>query len=147
MNRLTQFIGLLFVIGLLLIITSFRAYSKLNELCSKKLRTHLRWCMSIGSVLITISIMYMTCVKNQGCKCDFDIDAGWKIYLTLFILVVMGIILVSLASGIRSEIKSGQCKDNLGSLPSILMGIGITLIVLPVIYIGILIYTKVQIEK
>lgn len=142
MNRLTLFIGLLFVIGILLVITSFMAYSKLTESCkSKKLRTYLRWCVIIGSVLLTISIMYIVCTTKKGCKCDFDIDAGWKIYLTLFILVTMGGLLVFLASGIRSEIKSAGCNVDLGSLPSVLMGIAITQIVLPVIYTGIVVYT------
>lgn len=142
MNRLTLFIGLLFVIGILLVVTSFMAYSKLTESCkSKKLRTYLRWCVITGSVLLTISIMYMVCTSKEECKCNFNIDAGWKIYLTLFILVVMGGFLVFLASGISSEIKSAGCNVDLGSLPSVLMGIAISQIVLPVIYIGIVVYT------
>lgn len=142
MNRLTLFISLLFVIGILLVITSFMTYSKLTELCkSEKLRTYLRLCVIIGSVLLTISIMYMICTQKKGCKCDFDIDAGWKIYLTLFILEVLGVFLVFLASGINSEIKTGGCNVDLGYLPSVLMGIAITQIVIPVIYTGIVIYT------
>jgi len=143
MNRLTLFVVLLFVIGLILVIISFTAYSKITESCkSKKLRSYLRWCVGVGSVLLTIGIMYFVCTKKEGCKCDFDIDAGWKIYLTLFILVVMGGFLVYLVAGIQREIKSGGCDIDLGSLLEVLWGISIAQIVLPLIYTGIVLYTK-----
>jgi len=85
--------------------------------------------------------MYFVCTKRKGCKCDFNIDAGWKIYLTLFILVAMGGFLVYLVAGIQSEIKSGGCDIDLGSLPGVLWGISIAQIVLPLIYTGIVLYT------
>ncbi len=143
MNRLILFIFLLFVIGLILVITTFTAYSKITETCkSKKLRSYLRWCLIIGSFLITIAIMYFMCNIREGCNCDFNIDSGWKIYLTLFILVTMGVFLVYLVSGIQREIKSGGCDIDLGSLPGVLLGISIAQIVLPIIYTGIVLYTK-----
>lgn len=142
MNRLTLFIVLLFVIGLILVITTFTAYSKITESCkSKKLRSYLRWCVGVGSVLLTIAIMYFVCTKREGCKCDFNIDAGWKIYLTLFILVAMGGFLVYLVTGIQREIKTDGCDIDLGSLPGVLWVISIAQIVLPLIYSGIVLYT------
>ena len=87
---------LLFVIGILLIMVTFSAYSKLGSGCrSKDLRTKLRWAIGIGTTFVTISMGYTICVSREGCSCDFGERANWKIYIMLYIINGYGNIVIS----------------------------------------------------
>lgn len=139
-NLLHVFMFILFVIGLLLIITTFSAYSKLGSDCtSPGLRTKLRWAIGIGTVFFTLSIGYSVCVTRKGCKCDFGERATWKIYAMLIALMGMGGGLLALSTGIKSDLK--KCNVNLGSIPDIITGLAVVQIVLPALYIAWIVYS------
>jgi len=148
MKGLKLFIGLLFVIGILLVATSFIAYSKITDTCkSKSLRTYLQWCVGLGSALSTISIMYFVCTIKKGCECESNNVGGFKIHLILFVLAAIGGLLVFIVSGIQREIKSGGCDVDLGSILPVLWGISIAQLVLPIIYTVILSYTDKSVSS
>tara|TARA_B110000908_G_C10121127_1_gene387663 strand:+ start:64 stop:870 length:807 start_codon:yes stop_codon:yes gene_type:complete len=130
---------ILFAIGLLLIITSFSAYSKLGQCNNPELQTKLRWAIGVGTTFLTLSIGYSVCITRDSCDCDFGERASWKIYFMLLSLMGMGIALLILALGIKSDLK--KCNVDLGSAPNILTGLAITQIVLPAIYIIGVVYT------
>ena len=136
MKVLHLFMFLLFVIGLLLLMTSFTAYSKLDDTCrSDGLRSKLRLSICIGTVLVTLSIGYMVCLNKGGCKCDFGERSDWKIYSMLGVLMVMGGGLLALTIGIKNDAKKDGCHIDLGSIPDILIGLSIAQIIIPIAYI------------
>lgn len=140
MNILHIFMFLLFVIGVLLIITTFMAYSKLDNGCTSiKLRTKLRFAIGIGTACFTLSIGYLLCVTR--CKCSFGKRSNAKIYAMLVTLIGMGSGLLFLSTGIKSDLNVPGCKVDLGYLPDILTGLSISIIVLPVLLIAKLIYS------
>jgi hypothetical protein len=127
---------LLFVVGLLLIITTFTAYSKLDATCtSDSLRGKLRWAIGIGTTFVTLAIGYMVCLTKEGCKCDFGERSDWKIYTMLAVLMGMGGGLLALTIGIKNDVNSPDCHIDLGSAPDILMALSITQLVIPALYI------------
>lgn len=141
MNRLSIFISMFLVIGLLLIILSFLGFSKINKTCaSKKLRQNFRLCVIIGSVLTTISLMYMIC-GNENCKCEYNIDSNWKIHTTIFILFVMGVLLIIMATNIKKEIKSDGCDVNIDAITNLIIGVASLQILLSVIFSVFSVYT------
>ena len=103
-NLLHVFAFILIIVGLLLIITAFTAYSNINEDCtSSTLRDKLRNAIIIGTIFVTISIGYILCVIKRGCKCSFGTKSDWKIYLMLMLLMGMGSGLLSLTLSIKNE--------------------------------------------
>ena len=136
MKLLHLFMFLLFVVGLLLIITTFTAYSKLDATCtSDSLRGKLRWAIGIGTTFVTLAIGYMVCLKKEGCKCDFGERSDWKIYTMLAVLMGMGWGLLALTIGIKNDVNSADCHIDLGGVPDILMALSIAQLVIPVLYI------------
>ena len=142
MNLLHIFMFLLFAIGILLLMITLSADSKLGTDCtSKDLRTKLRMAIILGTVFLTISLGYAVCVMKKGCKCDFGQRATWKIYTMLAVLMGMGGFLLYLTLGIHSDLKKDGCKVDLGVIPTILMWLSIVQIVLPIMYIAYIVYT------
>lgn len=136
MKLLHLFMFFLFVVGLLLIITTFTAYSKLDATCtSDSLRGKLRWAIGIGTTFVTLAIGYMVCLTKEGCKCDFGERSDWKIYTMLAVLMGMGGGLLALTIGIKNDVNSADCHIDLGSVPDILMALSIAQLVIPVLYI------------
>jgi uncharacterized membrane protein YgcG len=141
-NLLHVFMVILFVIGVLLLITAFTAYSKLGNTCtSGSLRTKLRWAIGLGTTFASLSIGYAICIYKSGASCQLGESADWKIYSMLVTLMGMGIGLVVLTNGIKSDLKEPGCSVDLGSTPDILLGIAICSIVIPVLYIVYIIKT------
>lgn len=136
MNKITVFMFFLFVIGVLLTVTSFMGFSKLDATCkSTKLRNNLRICICIGAALMTMFIMYMICTKSKSCSCDFSNISRPKMYLLLIFLIVLGGVLLYLSASINAEIKSDGCNVDLGGLQLVLLGIAVAQIALPSIYL------------
>ena len=136
MKLLHLFMFFLFVVGLLLIITTFTAYSKLDATCtSDSLRGKLRWAIGIGTTFVTLAIGYMVCLTKEGCKCDFGERSDWKIYTMLAVLMGMGGGLLALTIGIKNDVNSADCHIDLGGVPDILMALSIAQLVIPVLYI------------
>jgi hypothetical protein len=136
MKLLHLFMFFLFVVGLLLIITTFTAYSKLDATCtSDSLRGKLRWAIGIGTTFVTLAIGYMVCLTKEGCKCDFGERSDWKIYTMLIVLMGMGGGLLALTIGIKNDVNSADCHIDLGGVPDILMALSIAQLVIPVLYI------------
>ena len=126
----------MFVVGLLLIITTFTAYSKLDATCtSDSLRGKLRWAIGIGTTFVTLAIGYMVCLTKEGCKCDFGERSDWKIYTMLAVLMGMGGGLLALTIGIKNDVNSADCHIDLGGVPDILMALSIAQLVIPMLYI------------
>ena len=136
MKLLHLFMFFLFVVGLLLIITTFTAYSKLDATCtSDSLRGKLRWAIGIGTTFVTLAIGYMVCLTKEGCKCDFGERSDWKIYTMLAVLMGMGGGLLALTIGIKNDVNSADCHIDLGGVPDILMALSIAQLVIPALYI------------
>ena len=136
MKLLHLFMFFLFVVGLLLIITTFTAYSKLDATCtSDSLRGKLRWAIGIGTTFVTLAIGYMVCLTKEGCKCDFGERSDWKIYTMLAVLMGMGGGLLTLTIGIKNDVNSADCHIDLGGVPDILMALSIAQLGIPVLYI------------
>ena len=136
MKLLHLFMFFLFVVGLLLIITTFTAYSKLDATCtSDSLRGKLRWAIGIGTTFVTLAIGYMVCLTKEGCKCDFGERSDWKIYTMLAVLMGMGGGLLALTIGIKNDVNSADCHIDLSGVPDILMALSIAQLVIPVLYI------------
>jgi hypothetical protein len=142
LNLLHIFMFLLFIIGLLLLITAFSAYSKIGPGCtSKSLKTKLRWAIGLGTTFVTMSIGYTVCVTKKGGKCQF-VPSNLKIYTMLGLLVGMGGGLLVLAISIKKELSSPSCNVDLGVTPEILIGLAIAQIVLPILYIIWILYSR-----
>ena len=147
MNLLHLFMLMLFVIGILLIIITFYAYSKLNDKCtSNALRTKLRISIGIGTAFVTMSFGYAICVRSQLCNCEFGERSNIKLYVMLFSLMSMGIGLLILTLGIKSDLTKGGCDVDLGIIPDVLTVISIIQIVIPVLYI-VYIYKKTDSDE
>jgi hypothetical protein len=154
-NLLHLFMFLIFVIGLLLLITAFSAYSKLTVGCtSASLKTKLRLAIGLGTTFVTIAIGYTVCLSKKGSMCQFGQRANWKIYTMLTTLMAMGGGLLVLATGIKSDLASPSCNVDLGVTPDILTGLGIAQIALPALYIVYILYSglpkgseKVEVEE
>lgn len=141
-NLLHLFMFMLFVIGLLLIITTFNAYSKLGNCNSTSLRTKLRWMTGLGSTFFTLSLGYGVCIYKAGNTCSFGKRANWKIYMMLVTLMIMGIGLLVLTFGINDELNKPGCNVDLGEIPNILIVLAFLQIFIPLLYIGWIIYSK-----
>ena len=138
MNTLKLFMALLFIIGTILIITSFDAYGKIKDKCdSEKLRANLRMSVCIGTVMVVISIMFFICTSATGCNCNYNANDGAPFYIILFLLMAMGGFLLYLSISINSELKSDGCDIDIGVFPTILMVISILQIILPISYMFI----------
>jgi hypothetical protein len=132
----------LFVIGFLLIITTFTAYSKLGSKCtSDGLRSKLRWAIGLGTTFVTVAIGYTVCITRDGCYCDFGDRASWKIYTMLVTLMGMGGGLLALTIGINSDLKKDGCTVDLGITTDMLMGLSIAGMVIPAMYIAYIVVT------
>jgi hypothetical protein len=143
MNILHIFMFTVFVIGLLLIITAFTAYSKLKNTCtSDSLRSKLRWAIGIGTSIVVLSIGYTVCLKKAGSTCDFGERTEWKMYIMLLSLFCIGVGLLTLTIGIKKDIKSKGCDIDLGIIPDILMVISIIQLIIPVLYVTYIIVKK-----
>lgn len=123
MFPLHVFVFMLFVIGVLLTTISFFAYSKLGDKCtSTTLRTKLRIAIAIGSALFSLAVGYYFCVNDSHCNCSFDTDK-MKINTMLTISLLLGVGLLVLTLGIKSELSKPDCNVDLGILPTLLLGI------------------------
>lgn len=145
----TLFVILLLIIGILLTLTSFTAYSRLTDKCtSKSLRTYLRWCIILGSILIMIGVTFFTCTNAYGCVRKFDIDATVKKYVLLSILLVMGIFIMVITGKIRNELKKDGCDVNIGFLTTSLWFLGSFQVAIPLLFIiGIFVKKREQVAK
>jgi hypothetical protein len=54
----------------------------------------------------------------------------------LSLLISTGAIALALIVGIKNDIKSSECKIDMGIIPDIIMALSIMQIVIPVLYIG-----------
>ena len=136
MALLHLFMLMLFIIGVLLIVVTFGAYGQLDETCTSiNLRNKLRWAILTGTVLITMSIGYMICVKSGACDCKFGERSNWKTNTMLVTLMGMGVGLLILTIGIKNDLNKGGCTVDLGTTTDILTGISIAQIVIPLLYI------------
>lgn len=141
------FVILLLTIGILLTLTAFSAYSKLTGKCtSKELRNHLRWCIVVGSILITIGVMFFTCTKSSGCVCKFNLDSTTKQYVLLSVLLLMGIFIMVITSKIQYELKKDGCNVDLGFLTTSLWFLASFQVAIPLLYL-IGIFVKKRREK
>jgi len=130
------FVILLLTIGIILTLTSFTAYSKLTDKCtSKDLRNYLRWCIVIGSILITIGVMFFTCTNSSGCVCKFNIDSSTKQYVLLSLLLIMGIFIMVITGKIQNELKKDGCDVDLGFLTTSLWILGSFQVAIPLLYV------------
>lgn len=145
----TLFVILLLIIGILLTLTSFSAYSRLTEKCtSVNLRTYLRWCIIVGSILITVGVMFFTCTNASGCICKFDIDSAVKQYVLLSILLVMGIFIMVITGKIENELKKDGCNVDLGFLTTSLWLLGSFQVAIPVLFvIGIFVKKQEEVKS
>jgi hypothetical protein len=140
-NLLHLFMIMLFTIGLLLIITSFNAFSKIGNCNSGSLKTKLRWAIGIGTTFFTLALGYGVCIYKAGNTCSFGKRANWKIYMMLAALMGMGICLLVLTFGIKDELKKPGCNIDLGGAPDILTVLAFAQIFVPALYIGWIIYS------
>ena len=133
MKLLHLFMGSIVITGLVLVITSFAAYSKLSGECtSSSLRGKLQAGIGLGTAFMTIGIGYIVCVIKGTCQ--FGEISDWKTYSILFLLLAIGSTILGLTLSIQSEIKSGTCNVDLGSLPTILIAIGSIQLSIPILY-------------
>ena len=134
MYYLHWFMILMSLIGLLLIITAFYSYTKLEGTCtSDSLKTKLRCAIGIGSTLLALGIGFSICVNN--CKCSFsDLDKN-RIYALVGISFISGIGLLVLTFSINTELNDSNCKVDLGIIPWILGLIATTQLLISTIYI------------
>lgn len=141
MSFLHFFMILMFLIGLLLIILSFFAYSKIGYECKKtssSLKTKLRVALGIGSTLLCLAIGFFICVTKSKCKCTFDNEFGkGKIYGLIGFCLMSGIGLLVLTFGIKSDLNEPDCKVDLGIIPWILGSIAIIQLLFSIVYITI----------
>jgi hypothetical protein len=138
---------LMFIIGLLLIITTFFAYYKLDNTCkSDALRIKLRLAISLGTMFATIAIGYMICLTKKAYKCDVS-RSNLKTYTMLTLFMVVGGGLLALTIGIKNDIKKTGCKIDLGIIPSVLMGLSIAQMVIPVLYMIYITVKKDDVNK
>jgi hypothetical protein len=136
MDLLHLFMFLMFIIGILLIITTFSTYSKLQDKCtSSDLRVKLRWAIGLGTTFITLAIGYGICVNKDGCNCYFGKRVNWKIYSLLAMLMTMGGGLLALTIGIKNDLKKDGCDLDIGATTTILMALSIAQIAIPAMYI------------
>ena len=135
-------------IGISLITLSFWGNSKLNKTCtsktSKTLRQYLKLCIGSGAIHTSISFMYLLC-GGKGNNCDDDIDSDKKIYITTAIMIFMGILLMIFSVGISKELKSDNCKIELGYLPHTLIGFASFQIFLGVLLIFLTMTSKKEV--
>jgi hypothetical protein len=130
------FMFMLFIIGLLLIIISFFAYSKLKSECtSSSLKTKLRIAIAIGSALFAIAIGYFYCINDSHCQCSFDLGDRLKINIMVGFSLLAGVGLLILTLGIKTELKNPNCTVDLGILPTMLIVLSAVQIVGSVGYI------------
>jgi len=143
------FVILLLIIGILLTLTSFTAYSRLTDECtSKNLRTYLRRCIILGSMLISVGVMFFTCTNSSGCVCKFDIDSTVKQYVLLSVLLVMGISIMVITDKIQNELKNNGCNVNIGFLTTSLWLLGSFQVAIPLLFvIAIFVNKREQVAK
>jgi len=142
------FVILLLIIGILLTLTSFTAYSRLTrKYTSNNLRKYLRWCIILGSILITIGVMFFTCTNASGCVCKFDIDSTIKQYVLLSILLVMGIFIMVITGKIQNELKNYRFDANLGFLTTSLWLLGSFQIAIPLLFVIGIFIKKQEVAK
>ena len=122
---LSGFMLITFIIGVLLIILTFNAYSNLGSCTSYGLRYKLKAAIILGTIFITIPIGYAFCIGNPKCNCDFGENAIWKINSLLVVSMGMGIGLLTLAIGIKNNLKDDDCNVDLGATPDVLLGLSI----------------------
>ena len=138
MSYLHFFMFLLFFIGILLVVLSFFAYSKLGDTCkSSSLKTKLNMGIGIGSTLLALSIGFFICVNRCECAFNDDLDQ-WKIYSLVAFSLASGIGLLALTFGIKSDLDKPGCKVDLGSLVWLLGIIAILLLLFSIVYIVVI---------
>jgi hypothetical protein len=139
MSYLHFFMILLFFIGMLLVIMSFFAYSKIKDTCkSEGLKSKLNIGIGIGSALMAMSIGFFICVNR--CKCTFNDNLDqWKINGLVSFSLLSGIGLLALTFGIKSDLDNPECNVDLGAIVWLLGLIASIQLVCSVIYIVIII--------
>lgn len=148
MNYLYVFIGILFIIGLLLVTMSFYAYSKLGVQCvSDSLKTKLRIAIVIGSALLALAAGFYICIRHASCVCPSLGESTNEMYFMTGFSLISGIILMILTFGINSDLKDPSCNVDLGMFPWFLGGIATIQIVLSVVYIIYTIRQNVEVKN
>jgi hypothetical protein len=89
----------------------------------------------MGSILITIGVMFFTCRNASGCVCKFDIDSDVKKYVLLSILLIMGIFIMGVTGKIQSELKKDGCDVNLTFLTTSLWLLGSFQVAIPLLFV------------
>lgn len=141
-NLLHIFMFIVFIIGILLIIITFEAYSKLTQQCSSNsLKNKLQISIIIGTVFAITSIGYFICVMKKSCKCNIGLKASWQLYTFVVISTGMGVGLLLLSNGIKNDLKQPNCNINLNYIPDILFGLSIAQIIMSVLYFVWIIYS------
>ena len=148
MNYLYFFTGLLLIIGFLLVITSFYAYSKLTSNCTvSSLKTKLRMSIALGSTLIATSIGFILCINDSTCNCSFSEITSAKTNMIIIFSIICGIILLILTVGIQSDLKKESCNVDLGVLPWFLGGIAVIQLLVSVLFIISIVFKKYKDSK
>lgn len=147
MSYLYFFVGLLFIIGLLLVSMTFFAYSKLQNKCSSdSLKSKLRVAIMIGSALIALAVGFYICANHANCACPLE-ASSFKIYSIVGFSLICGISLLILTLGINSDLKDPNCNVDLSVFVWILGAIATIQLICSVIYIINLIRNRVKNRK
>jgi hypothetical protein len=135
MDEFTILTFVLFVTGIIMLIISFSALSKLKETCtSKSLRTYLRVSVAFGTTMVAVFLGYIACITH--CECNFTQFSLNKRMVVLGLLFVLGIPMIIIATNIKKEIENKKCDTDLNNLPDVLLGISISWLVLPALCLG-----------
>lgn len=96
-----MFMGLIFIVGLVLTIYAFKISPLVNK-CSNKSQNSVRGLLTIGIMMISFSLMYMVC------DCGIKVKTGTIGMLFVIVMFVLGIITITLLSIIHAECKEAQ---------------------------------------
>jgi hypothetical protein len=129
---LTVFMCALFILGLILVISSIRVDTQLRESCkSEKLRNYNTIILAIGIIFMVSSISFLIC--RTRCNCGKSDSADAMIYAVFSI--VLGIFLIFLGATVHSESNSQNCTDG-ASHASLVWIIGLLMTLVSSGYIG-----------
>lgn len=121
-NKVNTFMVFMFIVGLIIVITSFIGYGQIIDSCSTpSLKNSLRVCIIVGSILMTLTGGYYYCYKY--CKCDYGEVSEYKLYGVLAVIMLLGISLIIFGSGIQNNISDG-CTNTLKNIPTVYFILG-----------------------
>lgn len=128
---LNIFMFVTFCVGLLLLISSFSAFSKIKALCtSGRLLTLLRLETGLGSAFVSIALGYMICIRR--CNCNFGDLTDMKMIVLLSLTFIMGLLITVISFMIWKELKN--CKVNLGWMSWAPIALGLAEVLTVIVY-------------